>query len=162
MRGTRRFGTLAAPYVGVAGAVLVLAFAMTASAEVVEQTHGDNAGVTVNLCNDELVEFEGTSHTVVAVTSDGSGGTHFVGHSNNPNQGVGESGDQYVFEFGGTVVQNETNGASVITATSGTMVISQGPNVNNVVSSPFHVITDANGVVRSVVTPPGAGPECRG
>ena len=49
-------------------------------------------------CSTEPVLIEGTSHVIVSVTQDQSGGSHAVFHSTLIGQGVGASSDRYIVQ----------------------------------------------------------------
>ena len=73
-----------------------LALAATASAAVTVNFTQQVSGVFSGPCTTEPVTVEGQIHVVAAATTDASGGTHLVGHTNAVVRGMTASGVRYV------------------------------------------------------------------
>ena len=121
------------------------------------------SGTITNLCNGDMVTFQGDIHVTNHMTTDAGGGTHLKTHVNFQDvSGTGApSGLNYNVRTTTNETVNDNDGPqSEATIISSVKLISQGPAQNSFLQVVFHVTVNANGVTTTTVDETKI--ECRG
>ena len=134
----------------VAAALVALALAPQARAEVVFSEHVPFETVTENPCTGELILITGQAHFVVTQTIDQGGGIHTVSHVDASNvRGVGlDTGIEYRGARAANIVLNnavERPGALDFTEVSTFQLVAPGPDNNLWVRTLYHVTVSDTG-----------------
>jgi len=150
-------------------AALFVSFAIAATTALAQSTTVTTSetipftGTITNLCNGDVVTFQGDFHVTNHMTTDAGGGTHLKTHVNFQDvSGTGApSGLTYNVRTTTNETVNDNDGPqSEATIISSVKLISQGPALNSFLQVVFHVTVNANGVTTTTVDETKI--ECRG
>ncbi|WP_428911935.1 hypothetical protein [Niallia sp. Krafla_26] len=115
--------------------------------------------ISINPCNGEVITFNGVLRSMVKEHTTPSGTVHNNIHFYLHGQGVGDQGNEYVYNDIRIFVAN-ANKQSEISSNFSLLIISKGPAPNYMLHAVLHTTFNANGEVTAVVEI--LKEECRG
>ena len=133
--------------IGLLAVMLMLAFALPAQAEVLQNDKVPVTWPVIIPCSGEFVELEGYMHIKYAVTADGAGGFHVITSSQPMGlQGVGDFGNKYNGVGGTRWTQNMKVG-EVYTYVNVYRMVGAGKAPTWSVHETYHYTINANGEI---------------
>jgi hypothetical protein len=143
--------------------LLLLTFAPGAWAQGTETNERIPVAFSMVACTGEMVFIEGTLHTVVNTTQDGSGAVHSTTHNNHSLRAVSPSGAKYTVTSANTSRFLVSTNSAVNSTFTGTFQLirrgEDGTTDDLVIHGTFHVTQNANGQLTA--TPINTTSECR-
>ncbi len=155
LKSTKQVPMYVAMAIAIAALFLVQPQSLMAQATTVTTNLEMPVNETLLDCNGQSVILSGTMHMVVSFTTDATGGTHVVIHTNYQDV-TGSSPTNPLISYRGVNSSNQSFNSSVpqseFTTIENVLLVSSGPTDNLRIKVSMHITINANGEATAVFT----------